>query len=215
MNTLRTALVVFVALVFGISLPARGDAKKADARFNVLFIISDDLTAHRAFLLRQHGLPDAEHRPPRRARHALHPGLLPGHLLRAVAGVVHVRLLPARDRSAGLHEARGRRSATAPPGRSISRTPATTPPGSARSFTWACPAGSRRASDGADDPAVVDRAIQQPGPGVEGAGRRRDAGGQSRRQEAGGRRQHLRRGRGRRRRPGPLRRQDRGQGRAN
>ena len=63
-----------------------------------------DNHVHRAVLLRQHRLQYAEHRSFGRPRHTVHAGVLPGNLLRPVAGFVHVRLLPARDGNTRLHE---------------------------------------------------------------------------------------------------------------
>ena len=118
----------------------------ADKKYNVLFIISDDLTATALSCYGNEGLSHAQHRFDRFARDTIHTGVLPGNLLRPVAGFVHERAITRMRRAYWVTRTRVRRLAIERPGRSTSKTMATTQPGSARSITWESLAGSKMAA---------------------------------------------------------------------
>ena len=135
---------------------------------NVLFIISDDHGD--GPVVREHGEPDAQHRPPRRAS-TRSPRLLPATFCGHPAPRVIILTRPAcwlRQRPGG-----DRPSATWP---SI-RTPATTP--RASDFPHGVPGGIQEGGDGRDHDGVTAPTIRHGRSGstalagVEYAGRRR------------------------------------------
>ena len=93
---MTSRLVTIILMLSAAALNAR-------ERYNVLFIISDDLTAT-ALGCYGTNLPDTEHRPTGHGGYPVHSGLLPSHFLRSFAGIPHVWILPLCQQGNGLHE---------------------------------------------------------------------------------------------------------------